>query len=136
MAYAMYNHRMGEPPKYAEIGAAVALILTVYATIDAFNTTVTLTEDAIEVQTFFRLKRLPYSGILGRREWVLRNADGADTHYLKLEPNDYHLPVLNLMKSYNFDEEFYRWFRSLRDLDALYPDDKGGLLRWLFGQWW
>jgi hypothetical protein len=131
LIYAMFFLTRTEPSLWTQAGALFALIAISYGTADAFNATVTLYEDAIEVQTLFRLKRLPFSGIRGRREWVQRNAEGADTHYLKLVPNDRSLPTLNLMRSYTFDEEFYRWYNSLPNLDQSDPQWMG----FLFGRW-
>jgi hypothetical protein len=131
MFYAMFYLTPAEPSLWTMAGALLALIVTTYGTADAFNTTVTLYEDAIEVQTLFRRRRLPFSGIRGRREWVQRNAEGADTHYLKLVPNDRRLPTLNLMRSFTFDEEFYRWYSSLPDLGRSDPSWMG----YFFGRW-
>ncbi|HEX4321219.1 MAG TPA: hypothetical protein VHZ52_09970 [Acidobacteriaceae bacterium] len=84
----------------------------------AFTSTITLFDDAIELRTLLKTTRLPFTGIRGRREYVIQTDDGTMT-YLKLEPNDDRLPVLDFQDAYNFDSTFYDWFHKLPDLDKL-----------------
>jgi hypothetical protein len=101
--------------------AVVFLVVGIGLTINFFKTTITFTADAIELNTIFARKKLPFSGIRGRREYVVRGGDveaGGSTRYLKLVPNDDRLPTLDFMKNYTFDDAFYRWFNALPDLDA------------------
>jgi hypothetical protein len=101
--------------------AVLLLIVGMGLTVNFFTATITFTADTIEKNSLFRRERLPLSGIRGRREFVVRggSADtGGSTRYLKLVPNDDRLPALEFMKSYSFDEAFFRWFNSLPDLDA------------------
>jgi len=93
---------------------AVGLFLT----IRFYSSRVTFTSDAVEQSNIFNSKRLPYSAIRGRREYVVRGGeDGGETRYLKLESNDDRLPALDFIKAYNFDDAFYSWFNRLPDLD-------------------
>jgi len=101
--------------------AVVFLIVGIGLTINFFKATVTFTSDAIELNTIFARKKLPFSGIRGRREYVVRGGEvdaGGSTRYLKLVPNDDRLPTLDFMKNYTFDDAFYSWFNALPDLDA------------------
>lgn len=84
----------------------------------AFRSTVTLFDDAIELRTLVKGVRLPFTGIQGRREYVVQSDDGSTT-YLKLEPNDDRLPALEFQQNYDFDSTFYNWFYQLPDLDEL-----------------
>jgi hypothetical protein len=70
------------------------------------------------VQTLFSRNQLPLSAIRGRRELVSRDAEGTTRNWL-LVPIDNARPALKMEKSYNFDDDFKRWFNSLPDLDAL-----------------
>jgi hypothetical protein len=84
----------------------------------AFTSTVALLDDAIELRTLLKTTRLPFTGIRGRREYVIQTDDGTST-YLKLEPNDDRLPVLKFQTEYDFDSTFYYWFHQLPNLDEL-----------------
>jgi hypothetical protein len=96
----------------------ISVAIGVYLTIRFFSFRVTFTLDAVEQSNIFNSKRLPYSAIRGRREYVVRGGeDGGETRYLKLEPNDDRFPTLDFMKAYNFDDAFYSWFNQLPDLD-------------------
>jgi hypothetical protein len=110
-------------PKPGEmIATPVLAVIGAFLTWCAFRATVTLSENRSERQTPFGHKELPLNAIRGRREYVVRgaNADmGGSTRYLKLEPNDDRLPVMDIVKYFNFDNQFYRWFNALPDLDAL-----------------
>jgi hypothetical protein len=107
-----------KPAKWERTSVTLGPLLGAYFVLEVFISTVTLFEDAIEVQTVFRNKRLLFTAIRGRREYVVRGgADSGPTRYLKLEPNEDGLPTLKFEKSYNFDAAFYRWFNALPDLD-------------------
>jgi hypothetical protein len=84
----------------------------------AFTSTVTLFHDAIELRTLVKRTRLPFTGIRGWREYYVQSEDGS-TRYLKLEPNDDRLPILEFQQNYDFDSSFYNWFYQLPDLDEL-----------------
>lgn len=99
----------------------IALVLFIAGSLFAiysYRAKISFTTEAIELHTNFTRKRLPPSGILGRREYIVRDEDGS-TVYLKLEPNDDRLPTLEFQKNYyNFDDRFFRWFNELPDLDV------------------
>jgi len=97
----------------------IFLVVGVGLTVNAYQTTVTFTSDAIELRSILGRRRLPLGEIRGRREVVASGGEeGGSTRYLCLVPDDDRLPTLQFMKSYTFDDAFYRWFNELRDLDA------------------
>ena len=96
----------------------IFLLVGVGLTINAFQTKVIFTFVAIELQSILGRKRIPLSGIRGRREIVATGEEGGSTRHLCLVPDNDRLPTLQFMKSYTFDDTFYRWFNELRDLDA------------------
>jgi hypothetical protein len=96
--------------------SAAVLLFGLYRSANDFLAAVSLFPDAIEVRTLFKRERLPFSGIRGRREYV-GYAGRSRTAYLKLEPNAAGLPSLVFEKDYSLDEEFFRWFNDLPDLD-------------------
>jgi len=96
----------------------IFLLVGVGLTINAFQTKVIFTFDTIELQSILGRKRIPLSGIRGRREIVATGEEGGSTRHLCLVPDNDRLPTLQFMKSYTFDDTFYRWFNELRDLDA------------------
>jgi hypothetical protein len=98
--------------------SVIFLVVGVGLNLNAFQTAVTFTSDAIELRSILGRRRLPLSEIRGRREVVARGEEGGSTRYLCLVPDDDRLPTLQFMKSYTFDDTFYRWFNELRDLDA------------------
>jgi len=81
-----------------------------------FNTTIELSDETITLINVFETKNLPLSGIKGRREYVERGSKSRNRH-LQLIPNDDRLPMLDFLKCYDFDEDFYCWFNQLPDLD-------------------
>lgn len=110
---------------------AAGLGMTFYA----FKAAIEFSQDAVEHRTIFGQKKLPLDGIKGRREYVVKGAQGdggGNTRYLKLEPNDDRLPTLEFSKHYTFDDTFYRWFYELPDLDAedkkVHKDSNFGLV--------
>lgn len=110
---------------------AAGIGLTFYA----FKAAIGFSQDAIEHRTIFGQKKLPLDGIKGRREYVVKGAQGdvgGNTRYLKLVPNDDRLPTLEFSKHYTFDDTFYRWFYELPDLDAedrkVHKDSNFGLV--------
>ena len=101
--------------------AVVLFIAGLGLTLNFFTATVTFTADAVEQRSLFRQATLPFGEIRVRREFVVwsSNADGGSrTRYLKLESNDDRHPPLEFMRSYTFDDAFFRWFNELPDLDA------------------
>ena len=98
--------------------AIVFMTVGIGLTVNFFNTTITFTAEAVELRTIFGRKKLPLSGIRGRREYEVHGVEGGITRYLKLVPNDGRLPTLDFMKHYTFDDAFYQWFYELPDLDA------------------
>jgi hypothetical protein len=101
--------------------AAVLFIAGLGLTLNFFTATVTFTVDAIEQRSLFRQATLPFTKIRGPREFVVWSSDadgGSRTRYLKLESNDDRHPPLEFMKSYTFDNAFFRWFNKLPDRDA------------------
>jgi hypothetical protein len=106
------------------LGIAISAAFTlvgIFWTISAFKSTVTLSDDAIEVRGILGCKRLPLNGIRGRREYVVRGGgvEDASTRYLKLVPDDDRLSPLEFEKYFTFDDAFYQWFNKLPDLDAM-----------------
>ena len=107
-----------EPRPSLLILSVVFLLVGVGLTINALQTTVTFTCNAIELRSILSRLKLPLSKIRGRRELAARGEEGGETRYLCLVPNDDRLPTLQFMKGYTFDDAFYRWFNELPDLDA------------------
>ena len=88
-----------------------------------FRSFVRLSEDSIEVSRVWGSNVLPFDKIKGRRRYT-EKADPYSTpaRHLVLEPNDDRFSRLDIKesdKSGKFDEDFYRWFNSLADLDKL-----------------
>lgn len=102
------------------IVSVVLVCVGVVWTLYAFQSTVTLTEDAIELRDLAGRKNLPLASICGRRTYVVTGGNPpGQTRYLKLEPDDDRLPILDFQKDYNFDAAFFAWFNSLPDLDSM-----------------
>jgi hypothetical protein len=101
-------------------------------TMNAFQTTVTFSADAIELHSILGHRRLPLDGIRGRREHVAGSGEEGGTKYLMLVPYDDRLPTLKFMKGYTFDDTFFLWFYELPDLDAedkkVHKDSNFGLV--------
>ena len=102
------------------LGVFLFPVIGIGMTVNAFLSTVSFKENKIELRSIFSEKKMPLSSIRGRREFVVEGGggeDGGSTRYLKLESNDRLCPEMSFMKQYNFDEEFYKWFYELPDLD-------------------
>jgi hypothetical protein len=81
---------------------------------------VRLSKDAIEVRRLWRRKILPFDAIKGRRRYAKKSAQyPTPIRHLALEPGDDRFPRIDLVETDRFDEDFYRWFDALPDLDAL-----------------
>jgi hypothetical protein len=87
-------------------------------TVHALTAGVRFTVDAVEYWSLIGVKKLPLDKIRGRRKYVVRDAEGGSTRYLKLESDDDRFPTLSFSKNYSFDDAFYEWFYGLPNLDA------------------
>jgi hypothetical protein len=76
-------------------------------------------EERVEKVSFLGRKSLPFGSIRGRREYVVTDAEGGSTRYLRLEPNDDHAAMEFGKALYTFDSAFWEWFNALPDLDAM-----------------
>jgi hypothetical protein len=110
-----------DPKPLGIVFSAAFTLVGILWTIGAFKSTVTLSNDAIEVRGIWGCKRLPLNGIRGRREYVVRGGgvEEGSTRYLKLVPDDDRLSPLEFEKYFTFDDAFYQWFNKLPDLDAM-----------------
>jgi len=98
----------------------VYLLFAGVFTIRAFRNFVCLSETSIELRTLTAKSVLPFDKIKGRRRYVDRSGDEApDVRHLVLVPNDDRFPRLDIEELYRFDDDFYRWFDALPDLDEL-----------------
>jgi hypothetical protein len=82
-----------------------------------FTATVTLEWDRIELRYFLSCKRLFFSEIRGRREYMMTDSDGVKTRYIVLEPHDQSKPRLEFRRIYNFDSAFETWLRGFPIID-------------------
>ncbi|HUA96743.1 MAG TPA: hypothetical protein VMA34_00290 [Terracidiphilus sp.] len=111
-----------DDPHYAWLLLTLVFVMGgVLWTLYAFQSTVTLSDEAIEVRGLFGSKRLLLRAIRGRRTCVFAGdaEGGGTTIYLKVVPEDDRLPMLTFQKDYNFDAAFHAWFHALPDLDAM-----------------
>jgi len=74
--------------------ATVFVLVGSFMTVSAFKSTITLTASASGLRTLSGEQKLPFSGIRGRRKYVVRGHYG-DTRYRRLEPNDDRLPTID-----------------------------------------
>ncbi len=97
------------------------LLFAGFLTACAFRNFIALTESAIELQSLFARKMLPFDKIRGRRRYLDRGDENSPAvWHLKLEPNDDRFPILDIGEtSYRLDGSFYSWFNALPDLNAL-----------------
>lgn len=109
-----------EPRPWHFVAASLCIVGGAFWVAHVLQARVTLFVDAIETCGLLGMARLRFDEIRGRREYVLTGGaeEGGDTHYFKVEPNDDRLPTLDSIKDYDFDNEFYSWFKTLSDLDA------------------
>jgi len=101
------------------ISLLISLVAGVFV-IRALADSVSLSNETIELRSFGQSTVLPLNKIKGRRRYVSRGDEEvpAVTH-LVLEPNDDRCPRLDIEEIYAFDDYFYAWFESLKDLDKL-----------------
>jgi len=98
------------------------VLLASISTLITFRSFVCLSEDSITVSRVWGSKVLPFNKIKGRRRYT-EKADPYSTppRHIVLESNDDQFLRIDIKlgDSYKFDEDFYRWFDSLTDLDRL-----------------
>jgi len=96
------------------------VLLGVTFTIFSFREYVRLREDSIELSGLWQRKRLPFTAIKGRRRYT-EKADpySKPAQHLVIEPTNSELPRLDIKETDKFDDNFYLWFDSLPDLDAM-----------------
>jgi len=95
----------------------IFFLVGLFLTLRFYSSRVACPVDGIEKRNIFNSRRLPYSAMRGRREYLLESTEGGGTRYLRLESNDDQFPKLDFMKAYNFDDAFFRWFNQLPNLD-------------------
>lgn len=89
-------------------------------TAKAFSSRISFTENSVDLISVLGRKSMPLDQIRGRREYVARGGNpGASTRYLRLETKDGQPPLDFGKKLYRFDDQFWKWFNQLPDLDAL-----------------
>jgi hypothetical protein len=82
-----------------------------------FTARVELSDKSIEVRNLFSRRSLLLDSIRGFRE---RTVIGKTrTTYLKIEPINETMPILEFGEYFNFDSAFYEWCYSLPDLDEV-----------------
>jgi hypothetical protein len=111
---------MNQNSEIRPIELIVAVIFPVAGaaiTFNVFTSTVSFSKDSVRLHSILHDKTIPIHVIRGRKERVVRDYY-VRTRYLVLISNDDRVPSLEFMKEYSFDEEFYRWFYSLLDLDS------------------
>ena len=108
---------MNEAKPWQMVFSAVFLLFGLLWTIFAYKSSITFTLDSVEYRDLIKTQQLPLFAIRGRRERVVRSEDG-DAHYLKLVTDDDRFRSIEFQKIFAFDDIFYGWFNSLRDLDA------------------
>jgi hypothetical protein len=80
-----------------------------------YSAQVHFTQNSVEEHTLFARRALPLDAIRGRRDYEIRTTEGIERQR-SLVPSDPSLNEMDLSKGYNFDDAFYAWFNSLRDL--------------------
>lgn len=112
-----------KPPTFGDIAGSTFLSLVALGLVGhALTSALSFGDDSVELGSVFRSRSLPLSAIRGRREYVSQGTRSR-TRYIKLESDDDRFPSLDIAKSYyTFDQRFWAWFNSLRDVDAA---DKG-----------
>jgi hypothetical protein len=108
-------------PNFVEIIVPLVLVLAgVFFSVRAFLNSITLTSDTVEVKSLAGKRVLPFDRIRGRRRYLDKgDADSPSIWRLVLESNDDRFPRIDIQETYNFDDFFYQWFNTLRDLDVL-----------------
>ena len=94
----------------------VGFFLSVYL----FAASVCFTESAIEQRSLFGRSALPFDAILGRSK-VERDTGEGKFIYMRLVPRSEQFKPLDLTQYYTYDQDFYRWFNALPDLQAGRP---------------
>lgn len=107
-----------DPQPEVMIVSVVLLIVGILFVGYFFSSAIVFTIDAIELHTLTGRQSLPLDAIRGRREYVVRGGEEGDYHGIKLEFNDDRFPLLDSQRHFNFDEDFWRWFNQLPDLDV------------------
>lgn len=86
----------------------------------SFRNRVLLSKEIVELHSLSGTHVLPVKNIKGRRRYLSRgDADSPDVWHLVLEPDDDRYPKIDLEELYRFDEQFYKWFDTLPDLDEM-----------------
>lgn len=105
--------------KWTTILGAIALsVSALYLIAKAFTSIVEFSGDSITMRWIFYTRSLEYSRIRGRREFVVQGEEST-TRYFRLETKDGSRPFDVGKNMYGFDEQFWEWYRSLPDLDAV-----------------
>lgn len=107
--------------KFVElVGSLFGVLLVGYMCFHAMVSTLTVTDNSVELKTGWGKQCLPKARIRGRRKrYSPGDGEGQGEWYLKLESDDDRFPTLEFEQSYDFDSEFNRWFESLTNLDEL-----------------
>src|SRR5262249_13871081 len=110
--------RVVEYPSFLEeMIPLLALIISCIFIVRTPKDTVCLSDSAISVIGFPGNKLLPFDKIAGRRRYFERHGEGKICHIV-LEPSEDRYPQIDISEeAYPFDDDFYRWFDNLRDLD-------------------
>lgn len=97
---------------------AIFVGASIFILVYSFYSSISVSTDSITVVTPWSTSKLPLDKIHGRREYVSYGGK-TRTRYLVLASNDDRFKSIEFAKRFNFDQDFYDWFYSLKDLDAV-----------------
>lgn len=98
---------------------AYSLVAAIF-TWRSFKNRVRLSKETVELHSLSGTRVLPISSIKCRRRYLSRgDTNSPDVWHLVLESEDDRYPKIDLEELYRFDEQFYRWFNALPDLDEI-----------------
>ena len=95
--------------------SAAFVVAGAYAIAWVIKSRIILLSDAVELYEYFRVKKIKRDEISGFRTLTLQHG----LSVLILEPNNSLTKKIKLSSSYERDPEFYRWVKSLPDLDQV-----------------
>ena len=120
VAFEVNRGATGDPDSLRRVTALGTISLSVaglFLMARAFTTNLEFSSDSITLRWVLHTRRLEYSRIRGRREFVVTGEE-ASTRYLRLEATDGSKPFDIGKNMYGFDDVFWDWYYSLVDLDA------------------
>ncbi len=100
------------------LGLTAIATYSVYDAVRMFMSSVSFTQDGIELAGAFRIRELPLAAIRGRREYM-RSESKSRTRYSVFVSSDDRYPAMEFAKKlFKFDEPYWAWYERLPDLDA------------------